>query len=132
MKKNNLAYAKEWFHRADEDELSCAALLKDKISPGNVCFLAEQCAEKYLKGLIISTNKEFEKIHDLNKLANLLKGDFPKIAVIMDDLYFLNKCYISSRYPGGFTEIAEWPQAEQAVEVAKKVKKFVLDQVFDS
>jgi HEPN domain-containing protein len=129
MKKNNLAYAQEWFHRADEDELSCVALLEDKISPGNVCFLAQQCAEKYLKGLLIVNGQEFEKVHDLKKLADSLEKSFPRIAEIFDDLHFLNKCYIPSRYPGGFMEIPGWPQAKRAVEVAKSVKKFVLNQI---
>jgi len=129
MKKNNLAYAQEWFSRADEDELSCVALLEDKISPGNVCFLAQQCAEKYLKGLLIANGQEFEKVHDLKKLANLLKDSFPKVKDLFDDFDFLNKCYIPSRYPGGFVESSNWAQAKKAVEVAKNIKKFVLDQI---
>lgn len=129
MKKNNLILAQEWFYRADEDELSCVALLKEKISPSNACFLAQQCAEKYLKGMIIFSGKEIDKIHDLKKLANLLENDFPGIIKFMDDFYVLNRCYIPSRYPGGFAENFDWQDAKTALEIAKKIKKFVLDQI---
>lgn len=56
MANNNLNIAKEWFARASDDELSCEALFKEKVSPGNICFLSQQMAEKYLKGLLSYAN----------------------------------------------------------------------------
>ena len=39
-----------------------------------VCFLAEQCAEKYLKGFLEEQNIAFQKIHDLVVLLNTSAG----------------------------------------------------------
>jgi len=61
-----------------------------------------------------------------------LKGDFPKVTDFMDDLIFLNKCYIPSRYPGGFMEVSGWPEAKKALEIAKEIKKFVVDKISGS
>lgn len=57
-----------WFGKADEDEISAQAVLKNG-SPSTACFLSQQIAEKYLKALLVFSNKPFPKIHDLTVLA---------------------------------------------------------------
>lgn len=132
MKKNNLILAQRWFVRADDDEMACAALIKDEISPNNICFMAQQMAEKYLKGLLVANGQEFEKVHDLTRLTDSLKDYFPMIDGIVNDLAVLSRYYISSRYPGGSAEIFGLTEAKKAFEIAKSVKKFVLSQTFSS
>ncbi len=61
-------------------------------------FVASDCG-KYLKGLLIASGKDLIKIHDLIRLANLLKKDFPGICELVDDLMLLNKYCIDARYP---------------------------------
>jgi hypothetical protein len=51
MTKNNFDIAKEWFARAGDDELSCDVLLKEKVSPSNVCFFISTNSGKIFKGI---------------------------------------------------------------------------------
>ena len=49
-----------WFSKADEDELSVRAVLKEG-APSTACFLSQQIAEKYLKG-VESNQYQIEKL----------------------------------------------------------------------
>lgn len=51
---------REWLTKADEDELSARAVLKEG-APSTACFLAQQIAEKHLKALLISRGLNFPK-----------------------------------------------------------------------
>ncbi|MEK6645737.1 MAG: HEPN domain-containing protein [Candidatus Firestonebacteria bacterium] len=59
MSQNNLY--QEWFVKAEEDELSINAILTEKGAPSTACFLAQQMAEKYIKGFLVFHKKEFPK-----------------------------------------------------------------------
>jgi len=128
MKKNNLILAHEWFAHADEDILSCEAIIKEGGGPSTVCFLSHLIAEKYLKGLLVASEKDLVKIHDLAKLANLLNKDFPAIDELTDGLLILNKYCIDARYPGA-SEGFSWKEAKEAFEIAKEVRNFVLKSI---
>ncbi len=64
----------EWFAKADDDEKSIRAILKEGGAPSTACFLSQQIAEKYLKGLLVFLGKSFPKIHDLLGLETLPSG----------------------------------------------------------
>ncbi|MFA4817485.1 MAG: HEPN domain-containing protein [Parcubacteria group bacterium] len=114
-----------WFRKADEDELNIKSILKHKDgTPAAACFLAQQMAEKYLKGLLIFAKNDLLKIHDLVKLAEVLSESFPDISAIHDEASMLSGFYIEARYPGDFPEFS-WAEAEEAYESAKIIKKFV-------
>jgi len=127
--ENNLILAKEWFEKADDDELSCGAILKEGGAPSTLCFLSHQIVEKYLKGLLIFHGKEIEKIHDLIKLANLAKSFLPEITNFQKELALLNRYYIESRYPGDSIEDFSWEESKTAFEYSKKIKNLVLDSI---
>ena len=102
----------EWFEKAKEDELSAKVILKERGAPSTVCFLSQQMAEKYLKGLIVFHQRSFPKIHDLLELETLLLKIFPGIREIHEDLKFLNRYYIETRYPGDYPEFS-WQEAKK-------------------
>lgn len=52
---------REWWQKAAEDELSIQAILKENGAPSTACFLAQQMAEKYLKGCWFSTDSRSVK-----------------------------------------------------------------------
>ena len=117
-----------WFKKAEEDELSIGAILKEG-SPSTACFLCQQMAEKYLKGLLIFYGKEFPKIHDLERLEDLLLEDEPDIAHLHSDLSLLNRYSVETRYPDDREEFS-LVEAEEAYVAARKIKDFVLDAVY--
>lgn len=125
-KENKVILAKEWFRRADDDEMSCEAILQEKGAASTLCFLTHQIAEKYLKGLLVYYSKEIEKSHDLIRLAHLLAEILPSIKKYNKELTILNRYYIETRYPGDWPEGFSWPEAEAAFKISKGIKKFVL------
>ena len=55
-----------WFAKADDDiELARRALAPDRPLPALACYLAQQCAEKYLKGYLVAHGVSFRFVHDL-------------------------------------------------------------------
>ena len=72
MKDKKYLLAKEWFLKANDDELSAKDILHDKEgAPSTVCFLSQQMAEKYLKGYLVYKGEQFPKIHQLDRLVKL-------------------------------------------------------------
>ena len=118
---------KEWIVRAQDDEVAAQTLLKEKVSFGVSCFLSQQVAEKSLKAFLVANNKEFPKIHQIERLIGLcsdINQDFKKFG---EDAVILTEFYIESRYPAdapeGFTE----NDAKQAFEIATNIKNFVIN-----
>src|SRR3989338_6757079 len=120
----------EWLTKAEEDLISLESLVKHQDgSPSTGCFLAQQIAEKYLKALVIFVKLEVEKTHDLLKLSLKLEFFFPEITQqLKNELTELTRYYIETRYPGDYPEFY-WKQCQEAYEMAKKIKDFVVDKL---
>lgn len=64
----------EWLKKAEEDELSIGAILKENGgAPSTACFLAQQMAEKCLKSLLISSAAQVGDSHTEFSLFSWLK-----------------------------------------------------------
>ncbi len=119
----------DWIKKADEDELNVLSILKHRDgTPGAVCFLAQQMAEKYLKALLVYHKKPFPKVHDLLQLQTLLLGIVPDIKNHNAELDMLSTYYFETRYPGDYPEFF-WNEAEEAHQSAARIKEFVLEKV---
>lgn len=119
---------REWWQKAAEDELSIQAILKENGAPSTACFLAQQMAEKYLKGLLVFHQQPFRKIHDLLKLESLLLDKETAIKAIHNDLQRLNRYYIETRYPGDFPAFT-LSEAQDAFVAAKRIEDHCLETV---
>ncbi|MBI2120247.1 MAG: HEPN domain-containing protein [Parcubacteria group bacterium] len=123
----------KWFKKAQDDSLSIFAILEEKHgSPNTACFLAQQMTEKYLKGFLVSCDIFPPKTHDLLRLASLIIEQDAELGKELEkhkiDLDTLNNYYIETRYPGDFPEF-HWGNAEEAFQIAKRIKQFVLDGI---
>ena len=94
----------EWIAKAEEDYRAARRLLRYSLHPtyNITCFCCQQCAEKYLKALLVHHNIEFEKRHDLLYLLNILLPIEPSLELIRDELRKLNRFAVDVRYPGDF------------------------------
>ena len=113
-----------WVEKAEEDfALAKSAIQRKKPLLTGACFHAQQCAEKYIKALLVSKKADFPKTHDLDALRNLipdgwqLKPDHP-------DLASLTEWAVEARYPGDWPEAVEG-DARLAVEKARTVSASV-------
>lgn len=118
----------EWLEKAGEDDLSIGVILKGGGAPSTACFLSQQMAEKYLKGLAVFRKVSFRKVHDLLALETLLMKSVTNISGIHGDLELLNRYYIETRYPGDYPEFS-MEEARKAFEAAVRVKEFVLGSI---
>jgi HEPN domain-containing protein len=69
-----LSVVRQWVQKVENDLKNAAYTLRmGKDCPTDtVCFHAQQCAEKYLKALLVLRGLEFPRTHDLSQLIALL------------------------------------------------------------
>jgi HEPN domain-containing protein len=113
---------KSWLAHA-EDDYESARLLIRRRKPllYSSCFHAQQCAEKYLKALLVFKDQGFPKTHDLNVLNNLRKSSGLLIGIDEKNLELLSAYAVMTRYPGDDLTIEE---AKEAIRIATTIRKF--------
>lgn len=92
----------EWVEKAEADFRSAQRELRVRSRPNHdlVCFLCQQCAEKYLKGLLTESGAPFSKIHDLEELLDALLPIAPQLETSRKGLASLTDHAVEFRYPG--------------------------------
>lgn len=112
-----------WVERAEEDYLMArSALRRRKPFTYSACFHAQQCAEKYLKAILVSKGVAFAKVHDLLLLSGQCEKAGVLVAIEAKQLSTLSDYAVRVRYPGDDPTPDE---AREAVEIAKAVRRFV-------
>jgi HEPN domain-containing protein len=117
-----LSELRQWVLRAEEDLLNASNTLKlgRRCPVQTVCFHAQQCAEKYLKSLLVLEDVRFPHTHDIERLIALL----PVKSRPPLDLHWqrrLGRYAVVTRYPGDYLPIA-LAEAREAVKVARCVR----------
>jgi HEPN domain-containing protein len=111
-----------WAAYAEEDlETAKAALRARKPRLITACFHSQQCAEKYLKALLLTRTSDFPKTHDLIHLNNLCRANGILTEFSEAMLGDLSRHAILSRYPG---EEPTREEARQSLQIAKTVRNF--------
>jgi HEPN domain-containing protein len=88
--------AERWFQFAHEN-LHMAQLALQAGILNQVCFHAQQCAEKVVKGLLITQGLTPPRTHRLGDLLPLLKPN--PLASLALDLQLLDRFSTATRYP---------------------------------
>ncbi len=113
----------EWIDKAEGDRKVARREIQTVDPVWNVvCFLAQQCAEKYLKGFFEEHNIVFQKTHDLLVLLNLSGGSLSELDSLRPQLAHLSTFGIATRYPG--TQ-ADEEAAENAIQITEVVRTVV-------
>lgn len=117
---------RQWIEKAEHDLRNAehTVTIRDEECPfDTVCFHAQQCAEKYLKGWLISKRLDVPRSHDFVVLLNLaLAGGFR--GANPQDVQPLNRYTIEARSPGDWDPI-DRPEAEQAIAMARRIRETV-------
>jgi HEPN domain-containing protein len=91
----------EWVDKAEGNWLVANRELQvDKPVLDVVCFLAQQCAEHYLKAFLEERNIPFPKTHDLVVLHQLSGGLLGELDAYQNALRYVSTLGIAARYPG--------------------------------
>ncbi len=120
-----LTTVRGWIEKAENDlkNASLALAAGEECPADTVAFHAQQCAEKYLKGLLAFESIDFPKTHDLGVLIGLL----PTRAAIQlspEEQRRLTSYATVTRYPGDYEPVT-LSEAKRAVALARKVRQAV-------
>ncbi|MDP2778167.1 MAG: HEPN domain-containing protein [Anaerolineales bacterium] len=115
---------KSWIENAEEDFSAAEALIHlKKPLASAACFHAQQCAEKYLKTLLILKDIDFPKTHDLPTLDTLCNNAGILTGFSPQQLIDLTEYAVRRRYPGDQPTLEE---AREAIEIPSSVRQFAL------
>jgi HEPN domain-containing protein len=113
----------DWAAYADEDFRAAKILLrKSKPLPGPSCFHSQQCAEKYVKAMLIHRNIEFPSTQDLLALDTLCNNAGIRTGFVSNDIDKLSS-FAAQAY-GSFDFQITPEEAQGAIEIAKTVRRF--------
>ncbi len=127
MKDDKLNVVRAWIKKAENDLINAENTIKMESPPTDtICFHAQQCAEKYLKGFLTFHELDFPKTHSLEDLVLLCKGVAPNIESELDDIEILSSYGVEVRYPDEIYYDIPKDDAQEAIDLAKKVKTVVL------
>ena len=111
-----------WIKIAEDDFRTAESLLfTEDPAFGIICFPAQQCAEKYLKALLVWLQVDFPKTHDLVLLARLMPEDVV-LSMNVAQWAFLNRCSVEPRYPGEWGSFSK-EDAEEALTICRAVRE---------
>jgi HEPN domain-containing protein len=114
----------EWVVKADAD-LDTArreAAVVESPNYDAVCFHAQQCAEKYLKAMLVENGVQVPRIHDLEALLNLLILRYPELQNVLHFARILSAMAVEVRYPG---MMADEDDAGESIKAAIAIREVV-------
>ena len=112
----------DWVQYAEEDLIMAkSALRRGKPLTTPSCFHSQQCAEKYLKAILVSQDVEYPKTHDLLILNTLCTGAGILTGFTKEDLGRLSGYAVHTRYPGNQPTPDE---AQEALQIAMTIRRF--------
>lgn len=112
-------------------DLQAAELLLNAAHPllDIVCYHAQQCAEKYLKGYLVSRSVPFKFVYDLTYLTQLCVEQEPEFSELVDVASELQDYATGVRYPDDDLDEPTLQAAQKAVICAKEIRAFVVQRV---
>ncbi len=112
---------REWLDKAEGDYLTAHREFEAADSPNYdaVCFHGQQCIEKLMKAIMIHNKVVPPRIHNLARLAELLKPLCPGMELTLEDLNHLTALGMAVRYPG---EFADRGDAAEVLEICERLR----------
>ncbi|MDI6792971.1 MAG: HEPN domain-containing protein [bacterium] len=119
----------KWIKKAEKDILTAERELsfEDPITD-TVCFHCQQAVEKYLKAFLVCHQIYFTKTHKIMGLLELCATVDSSFKDDLEDADNLTDYAVEIRYPDVWLESGV-EDAEEAFEIAGKVKEFVLNKI---
>ena len=112
----------EWIAKAEGDyALARSALRRKRPILFGACFHAQQCAEKYMKAMLVACEQGFSKIHDLAVLNKQCEDNGILIGVPKEDLQTLWFYAVETRYPAAEPSLED---SDAVIKTARAVRKF--------
>ena len=94
----------------------------------DLCFEAQQAAEKAIKGVMIARNIEFPFVHDLGRLLSLLEDGGEVIPEAIRRAGELTDYATITRYPGDIRPVSK-PEYREAIAIAEAVVHWAEERI---
>lgn len=116
-----------WLQRA-ESNLRIARMGRKKgVFLEDLCFEAQQAAEKALKALLIYLSEDYPKVHAFALLLERLE-QYVTVPEAIREVVELTDYAVEMRYPGDYFPVSQ-EEYERALELAERVLNWVRSQV---
>ena len=119
---------REWLNRARSN----LAMARNRVPDAyleDLCFEAQQAAEKAIKAVMIARNIDFPYVHNLALLLSILEEDGENVPNDIRRATRLTPYAVDIRYPGVEQPVSEH-EYESAIEVAKAVIRWAADRLY--
>ena len=113
---------REWLNRA-RSNLALAKAKRKGVYLEDLCFDAQQAAEKAIKAFLIKLDVDFPYVHDLAELLTLLEKSGQKIPASVKQAEELSRYAVFTRYPGMGPQIKH-NEYKEAVKIAGQVVRW--------
>lgn len=115
----------EWLNRAKSNLARAKAdVTLPSIYLEDLCFDAQQAAEKALKALLLSRNIIFPFVHDLAELVTVLQQSGQEVPAAIAEAARLTRFAVETRYPS-LAEAVTREDYKRAVAIAEEVIRWV-------
>jgi HEPN domain-containing protein len=120
-KKSEPGSPEDWLAHAESD-LNLARLAKNReeILPEQVCFHAQQAAEKALKAVLLARGIAFPFVHDIDELLEVAAQGGLALPSELMDAGSLTAYAVEARYPGHWAAISP-SEVEDAIGQAEAI-----------
>ncbi|HEX9429740.1 MAG TPA: HEPN domain-containing protein [Candidatus Bathyarchaeia archaeon] len=118
---------REWLNRA-RSNLAHAKVAHPDVYLEDLCFNAQQAAEKAIKALLLHRSIRFPYVHDLAELLGLLEQSGEALPPRVRDADALTDYAVEARYPGLGEPIGR-EEYEEAVAIAEEVVRWVEERL---
>ena len=118
---------REWLNRARSN----LAMAKNRVEGAyleDLCFEAQQAAEKAIKAVMMKRNIEFPYVHDLGRLLTLLEQAGEGVPPAVASARTLTPYAVDTRYPGTSEPVDE-QQYHDAIEIADAVIRWAKNRL---
>lgn len=96
----------DWLRRAHSDLAIARIPQSADILPEDLCFHAQQAAEKALKAVLIANSTPFPRTHNITRLLELIPED-RVIPQRVQEAVILTDYAVASRYPGAYEPVED-------------------------
>jgi HEPN domain-containing protein len=114
---------RRWMRNARADLVMAKIRLPEGAMYEQLCFFAQQAAEKSIKALLLNLAIDFPFTHNIGLLVNLLPSDIQSVPVF-DEAATLTPYAVVTRYPGELEPVTDDKYAE-AVRIASDVVEWI-------
>lgn len=118
----------DWLKRAKSNLAIARGPVSDEVFWEDLCFEAQQAAEKALKAVLISRDIPFRFVHDLAELLTLLEKHGVALPEHVRSAASLTDYSVEARYPGPFEPVTE-PEFKEALRAAEAVVSWAESQI---